>query len=1059
MVPGFPPSALHCAHQLVERQAISRPAAIAVTFEQQQISYGTLNQRANVLAHRLQQLGVGPEVLVGICVERSLEMVIGVLAIFKAGGAYLPLDPDYPAERLAFMVSDAQIAVLLTQRHLIERLSQPEVPVVYLDSDWLATAAPLDNPQSGVLPHHLAYCIYTSGSTGQPKGVLVEHGSLWRLALAHLRLFRVHPTSRIFAFASFNFDVALSDLMMAWAAGATLCLMPKAFSLPGPALTQLLRQLAITHIELPASSLNATPYADLPDLAVVIVGGEACSAELVRQWAPGRCFFNVYGPTENTISATLAECTVDEATPPIGQPLDYVQIYLLDEACQPVPYGATGEIYIGGGGLARGYHNRPDLNQARFIANPFGEGRLYKSGDLARYRSDGKLEFVGRIDNQVKVRGFRIELEEIESVLNAHPDVRQAAVMVHEEQGGTGAAVRRLVAYVAPKADNATPQAEHLTHWHALYAATYGQETLTIDPTFNITGWNSSYTGLPIPAGEMRAWLDHTVAEILALHPQRVLEMGCGTGLLLYRIAPHCTAYYAADFAQEALDAIQQVKLRNPALDHVQLFQRKADEFTGLPTAAFDVVILNSVVQYFPSIDYLLQVLEGAVRAVKPGGFIYLGDMRSLPLLAAFHASVQLHQVTDTLTRAQFRRRVQQRLALEGELVIAPDFFLALSSHWPAITGVQIRLKRGHDRNELTKFRYQVILQVGATAAHAAASGADSPPAAAQSLRWSAAKLSLAAITEKLTVEQPTVLHLQAVPNARLQSEAHLLAWLAEEEKFGTNAATVGDLRHQLAQASTPEITGLDPEALYALGARLGYTTAVTWSATGPVGAIDVLYHRSAPLALCPEVLAAATELKPWSTYANNPLLNRLERTLIPNLREFLGARLPDYMIPAHFVLLDRLPLSANGKLERSALPAPSFAMAGLESNYIPPTTPTEDCLAVIWADVLRLAQVGIQDNFFEVGGDSILAVQIVVRAHQAGLQLTTAQIFQQQTIAELATVVAQKMAITADALPGYRLTPPPTEHKNGTHNPLADLAETGLSQAELEQLLMKFTR
>jgi len=500
-------SELYCVHQLVEAQAASRPDAVAVVFEHQQLTYHALNQRANQLAHYLQSLGVGPEIMVGICVGRSLEMVIGVLAILKAGGAYVPLDPDYPTERLAFMVSDAQIAVLLTQQHLSDHLPAHQATVVYLDADWpQIAAAPQENPNNNVAAHHLAYCIYTSGSTGQPKGVLVEHASLWRVALAHVRLFHVQPESRIFGFVSLNFDVALSDLVMTWGAGATLCLLPKAFSLPGPELTQILRKLAITHIELPASSLSAMPYADLPDLQVVIVGGEACSADLVRQWAPGRCFLNAYGPTENTISATLAECTVDEAKPSIGQPLDYVQIYLLDEERQPVPYGATGEIYIGGGGLARGYHNRPELNQTRFIANPFGEGRLYKSGDLARYRSDGKLEFVGRIDNQVKVRGFRIELDEIEAVLNTHAAVRQAAVVVHEEQGAAGATMRRLVAYVAPKADDATPQAEHLTHWHSLYAATYGQATLAPDPTFNITGWNSSYSGLPIPAVEMQAW-------------------------------------------------------------------------------------------------------------------------------------------------------------------------------------------------------------------------------------------------------------------------------------------------------------------------------------------------------------------------------------------------------------------------------------------------------------------------------------------------------------------------------------------------------------------------
>jgi amino acid adenylation domain-containing protein/non-ribosomal peptide synthase protein (TIGR01720 family) len=465
-----------CIHQLFEAQAGKTPEAVALVFENQQLTYRELNERANQLAHTLQKLGVGPDILVGICVERSLEMVVGLLGILKAGGAYVPLDPNYPKERLAYIVENANFSVLLTQEHLREHLPKDVEHIVNLNSNQEAIAQEsTDNPFSGVQVNNLAYVIYTSGSTGRPKGVLVAHRGIGNLAEAQAQAFGIQSDSRVLQFASFNFDASLSEISSTILRGATLCLAPQDSLLPGEPLVELLRELNITVVTLPPSVLAILPANGLPALQTVVSAGEACSTELVKRWGNERRFLNAYGPTETTVCATMALLDYRDPFPAhIGRPIANAQAYILDAHFQPAPVGVSGELYIGGDGLARGYLNRPDLTAEKFIPNPFaalpigcadGEGwggtRLYKTGDLARWLPDGNIEFLGRIDQQVKIRGFRIELGEIETVLSQHPDVREAVALVREDEPGNplAGAGKRLVAYVVAKQ---TPSIEEL---------------------------------------------------------------------------------------------------------------------------------------------------------------------------------------------------------------------------------------------------------------------------------------------------------------------------------------------------------------------------------------------------------------------------------------------------------------------------------------------------------------------------------------------------------------------------------------------------------------------
>jgi amino acid adenylation domain-containing protein/non-ribosomal peptide synthase protein (TIGR01720 family) len=475
---------------LVAAKAAQKPYAIALRSATEQVSYAEMNSKANRLAHYLRSKGVGPESVVGLFIERSPELVISLLAIMKAGAAYLPLDPAYPQARLDFMLNDARPRLVLKTRQSHGSLTLDHYPTIDLSTEAAAIAAqPGNDPDLPISPNSLAYIIYTSGSTGQPKGVLIEHRGLSNLVVAFQQSFALQPDNTVLQFSSPSFDASLFDIVMALGAGASLFLAPREDLLPGPAFVELLRRHKINSMAMPPSVLAAIPHSELPDLHTIIVGGEACPPDLAARWAAGRRFVNVYGPTEATIWTHIAEWRIGDGPLTMGRPITNTTCYVVDRHLQPVPIGVPGELLLGGVGIARGYLNRPDLTAERFIRNPFADGpptgvaspnkdgasliptgsapsappvpwlpppsapsvilppTLYRTGDLVRYREDGNIEFLGRIDSQVKLRGFRIELDEVAAALRSHPDVLNAAAMVREDRPGE----RRLVGYVVPK--------------------------------------------------------------------------------------------------------------------------------------------------------------------------------------------------------------------------------------------------------------------------------------------------------------------------------------------------------------------------------------------------------------------------------------------------------------------------------------------------------------------------------------------------------------------------------------------------------------------------------
>ncbi|MCT7979016.1 non-ribosomal peptide synthetase [Laspinema olomoucense] len=437
------PSFLHLFEEIVQRS----PNQIALVSGKNSLTYQDLHHQSNQLARYLQERGVKPEVLVGVCLPPSLEAVASILGILKAGGVYLYCDPSYPLERLQFILSDAEVSLLLTRSPFVPSLTPPRVSILDLEQHQRAIAQ--QSPESltyPITPNHLAYVIYTSGSTGKPKGVLIEHRGLSNLIIAQHQIFKLNKQSRILQFSSLSFDASIFEIVMAFSTGATLYLADEESRYGGTALMTFLSQFAITHASLTPAVLATLPPGKLPALHTLISAGESCSPALAKSWVNSCHFFNAYGPTESTVWATVAEIIDPTPNPPIGRPIPNTQIYLLDANLQPVPIGIPGEIYIAGEGVARGYHNRKQLNSERFITHSFPPQqtvRLYKTGDLARYQIDGKLEFLGRIDHQVKIRGYRIELGEIETTITQYPNIQQARVMATDRD--------QLVAYIVPQ--------------------------------------------------------------------------------------------------------------------------------------------------------------------------------------------------------------------------------------------------------------------------------------------------------------------------------------------------------------------------------------------------------------------------------------------------------------------------------------------------------------------------------------------------------------------------------------------------------------------------------
>lgn len=514
------------------------------------------------------------------------------------------------------------------------------------------------------------------------------------------------------------------------------------------------------------------------------------------------------------------------------------------------------------------------------------------------------------------------QLEEIEQLLSEHPSVRENVVIVREDKPGDKQRIAYLVATLQEEAlqdDIEHLHQEQIASWQFLYEDYYSDVSST-DPSFNIIGWNSTYTGKQLPDEDMRDYVGQTIAAILALNPKDILEIGCGSGLLMYRLVPHCLSYIGTDLSRVALDRLENSKaqLSIPGLQQARFLIQNADDFTGFAENSIDTVVINSVVQYFPSIDYFVKVITGLLKRVRPGGAIFIGDVRDLTLLKAYYTSVQLYKAESNITALELQQRIHQQSILQQELAIAPAFFSALKDAFPQISSVEIRPKRGLIRNEMTCFRYDVVLHIKEVATAATL-------ALIQWHDWQRQPWSIDAVKTRLLTEQPAVLALRGINNARVAAELNALAWLNEADDnadIAALAATAGSLGLENA---------IDPEALRQLSNELPIDVHIGFNleSTHPAGCFNVIFTaRSASFAaqeirnaLFPEPKTGL--IRHWSHYANNPLQEKLANTLKTRLHHFLKERLPEQKLPTHFIVLEQLPRLPDGNINLDVLPVP----------------------------------------------------------------------------------------------------------------------------------------
>jgi SAM-dependent methyltransferase len=523
--------------------------------------------------------------------------------------------------------------------------------------------------------------------------------------------------------------------------------------------------------------------------------------------------------------------------------------------------------------------------------------------------------------SQSEDRSQHSKSRDIEEALRAHPGVQSAAVIVWEdERSGEG----KVTAYVVPNDDyvdrvlgGSQDEGKRLHRWRKTYDLTQlAKEAKSSQPGFDVAGWNSSYTRRPIPADEMKEWVAITVREIASFHPAHVLELGCGTGLLLLRLAPQCERYVGIDFAQAVLQKLElQMEMLEGPWDAVTLLERSADNFEGLVENSFDTVIINSVAQYFPNLAYFAGVLKRVVHVVKPGGRIFVGDLRNLALLEPYAVSIELYQASSSMSVAELRERVRHRIRFEEQLLISPTFFLALRQQFPKISSVEIRPKQGRFDNEMTRFRYDAILHLGTEPDEVF-----DPPWE----DWADRRMTLESTAERLKEQRPEILALKRVPNRRVESDLNALASLARSEP----SETVGAFKKSFERFKH---RGVDPHEMCVLGAEMDYHIDLSWAASRSDGSYDVVFHREAGDKLVrPTIEWPQDPSISWNLaqYANSPGRAVLHEKLMAVLREYSREHLKSDMVPAAFIALDALPLTADGALNLAALPPLDFSEA-----------------------------------------------------------------------------------------------------------------------------------
>ena len=978
---------------IVERfyeMAIRYKDKTAVCCNGEEISYIELEQKSSKMSQYINRFLKKETGFIGVCMERSIDMIVCILAVLKSNCAYVPLDPDAPKERMEFIVKDAELKLLIGHKEKIENILIPNViPVIDIQAKKDEIMKEFENNLAlNRNTMSTAYMIYTSGSTGDPKGVMVSDYNVLRLFSYTENLYNFNNDDVWTMFHSMAFDFSVWEIWGALLYGGKLVIVPYKTSRTPDAFLQLIMEQKVTVLNQTPSAFRQLLQCDIlydaetvdkMNLRYIIFGGEALDFGMLEPWIEAYGdespqLVNMYGITETTVHVTY-EVLVKEKIKKehkyrsiIGRPIKDLQIYILDKYMRMVPDGVVGEMYVGGAGVSKGYWNREKLTSERFIQNPFVQHKdiLYKTGDLACRHTNGDLEYIGRNDKQVKIKGFRIELNEIQEKINQNEIVKDNLVILDKVADDA-----RIISYFTLDGDvkkriiqELLNEDDYDVETEEVFNHNYQQYSNIKDDMFNIVGWNNSYDKQQMSETEMREWLNSICSKLYEIPMRSVLEIGVGTGMIMHNIVDRVEQYVGLDISKEAIDYNNKV-IKNHDLNYenVELIHTSVENLGDKVKHSFDTIIINSVVQYFPDIIYFENVLFASIKRIHNHGHIVVGDIRNYNRLDMYYLSVELYRMDKTESLAALKRNIHIRRENEKELIFDPNYFKELQVRIPQITCVEVTPKRGNINNELSKFRYDVILTIDKSEADISYSDTSFKP---EKMNWTEGKDSFKSFNGN-------AIHYVNILDERIEYENRFLQNLNSVDETTTIANYEKIIKTQRKDGlSNSEIKEIEDWAQ-----RSGYKIYI--GIDNIYGCLDLIVYKDEI-----EKKKVIEYLNSYYSYDINavkttePLKYKIQYNAVERIVEFLQDKLPYYMIPNEFVMIEKFPLTINGKVDYQALPKPNTSSRKMSKTE-------EWCeeyiiqeVTRVWKNLLHVEEISPDDNFFQLGGHSLLATNLI---------------------------------------------------------------------------------
>ena len=1064
---------------MFEHAVKTNPDKIAVQFRDEKLTYKELDDKSNKFANLLRnKRKVVPNVFIGVIFKKSIQMIIAIIGILKAGGVYLPIEHTLPKKRIEYILNNTKCSCVVIDKSLFGKFKFIDSNVVKkLKLSESKDFSPIFySNMVGLKSNDLAYVIYTSGSTGKSKGVLVEHKSLVNTCIGLKDRLRLITKDSFAFYLSPSFDAHIVDVFPTLVYGLTLVVIPEDIRLHPKRLLNHFKKYNVDGCNMVPSILEMLPdNVDSSYVNTIVVGGESIKKDVMNIWLKiVDNFYNAYGPTECAVCTHMKRFEKGDIPNNIGKPLTNVQHYILNKNLNPVIIGMPGELCIGGPGVARGYLNDEKLSEKKFVKNKFrNKGVLYRTGDICRFTDTGDVIFIGREDFQVKINGCRTELGEIETKIKDMSCIKDCVVLLEKEKEK---GKQMLYSFVIPKEEYKKRLIRFecnnkVSAWKKFVdQMNYDYKNIK-DPTFNIKGWKSSYTGKNIAEKEMKEQFNDIIYQINCLNPSSdkcVLEIGCGTGIITSVVAKLSSEYVATDFSKIAIEYVNKLKGNYKELDHITTLIRDADNFNGIKERHFDLVVINSVIQYFPSVNYLTDVLKKCVNATKEGGRVFIGDVRNLELLKLFHLSVQLSKPSSHYPNEiieSLLARVERSLEMNEELVVDPQFFYILSRDIDRISHVQIQPKRGRFDNEFTNFRYNVIIHV---------SDYDVKYIPDKSIIWfDFSNLEKKEIKNIDNIDKSSWIELKTsfgneldnewykykhTTNESLMEEEEKLTWdefvikfkkkvanyealsyfgdvikLLKDNKLVVGIKNVVDSRlfKERHLFNAIEINGLEkesveklekyqkemifnhenkfkhvhPDTFVQLGFDYGYSVDICYKEYDK-GIYDVIIFKD--YCLLPKFEVKIEQI----SYQRLVNLSRISiydkqmfgKDIISNLKKTL----PKYMIPSKIKVVDEFPINKQGKIDRNKLLLYQLDETN-QKKIVAPSTITEKAIFGIIKDVTS-REIGALDDFNESGISSIVTQTMLTRINtlfEVNIQLQ--EVMAAPTIFQLASFVEKK--------------------------------------------------